>query len=84
MKKKVEELIRILAEVKRRTKVIEVFRHPDATGEVMYLVASEMNERYKKRLLRYWDRINGKLQSIRMVKYGNTAMVDAFWLTQNS
>lgn len=50
----------------------------------MYLVASEMNERYKKRLLRNWDRINEKLKPIRMVKYGNKAMVDAFCLTQNS
>jgi hypothetical protein len=64
--------------------VIEVFPHPETVGKVMYLVASEMNERYKRRLLRYWDRINGKLQSIRMVKYGNKALVDAFCLTQNS
>jgi transposase-like protein len=77
-------LERFIKEVKRRTKVIEVFPHPDATGKVMYLVASEMNERYKRRLLRYWDKIIGKLQSIRMVKYGTKAMVDAFCLTQNS
>lgn len=73
-----------IKEVKRRTKVIEVFPHPDATGKVLYLVASEMNERYKKRLLKNWDLIKDKLQSIRMVKYGNKAMVDAFCLTQNS
>jgi transposase-like protein len=77
-------LEQFIKEVKRRTKVIEVFPHPEAVGKVMYLVASEMNERYKRRLLRNWDRINRKLQSIRMVKYGNKAMVDAFCLTQNS
>lgn len=77
-------LERFIKEVKRRTKVIEVFPHPDATGKVMYLVASEMNERYKRRLFRNWDRINEKLQSIRMVKYGNKATVDALCLTQNS
>jgi transposase-like protein len=70
--------------VKRRTKIIEVFPHPDATGKAMYLVASDMNECYKKRLLRYWDRINEKLRFIRMVKYGNKAIGDAFCLTQNS
>jgi transposase-like protein len=70
--------------VKRRTKVVEVFPHPETTGKVMYLVASEMNERYNRRLLRYWGRINRKLQSIRMVKYRNKALVDAFCLTQNS
>jgi putative transposase len=77
-------LERFIKEVKRRTKVIEIFPCPDATGKVMYLVASEMNERYKRRSLRNWDRINEKLQSIRMVKYGNKAMVDALCLTQNS
>jgi transposase-like protein len=70
--------------VKRRIKAIEVFPHPETVGKVMYPVASEMNERYNRRLLRYWDRINRKLQSIRMVKYGNKALVDAFCLTQNS
>jgi hypothetical protein len=64
--------------------VIEVFPHPDATGKVMYPVAFGMNERYKRRLLRYWDRVKEKLQSIRMVKYGNNTLVDAFCLTQNS
>jgi transposase-like protein len=77
-------LERFIKEVQRRTKVIEVCPCPDATGKTMYLVVSEMSERYKRRLFRYWDRINGKLQSIRMVKYGNKAMVDAFCLTQNS
>jgi transposase-like protein len=77
-------LEQFIKEGKRRTKVIEVCPYPDATGKAMYLVASEMNERYKRRLLRYWDRINGKLQSIRMVKYRNKAMADAFCLTQNS
>ncbi len=77
-------LERFIKEVKTRTRLIEVFPHPDATGKVMYLVASEMNERYKRRLLNKWDRINEKLQSIRTVKYGNKAVVDAFCLTQNS
>ena len=75
---------RFIKEVKRRTKVIELFPHPDATAKVMYLVASEMNERYKRRLLSKWDRINQKLHSIRTVKYGNQAIVDAFCLTQDS
>ena len=77
-------LARFIKEVKRRTKVIEVFPNPDATGKVLYLVASEMNERYKRKLLNNWDMINEKLQSIRTVKYGTKAMVDAFCLTQNS
>jgi transposase-like protein len=64
--------------------VFEIFPHSDATGKVMYLVASEMNECDKKRWLRNWDRINEKLQSIRMVKYGNKAMVGDFCLTQNT
>ncbi len=77
-------LERFIKEVKRRTKVIEVFPHPDATGKILYLVASEINERYKRRLLKNWDTIYEKLQSIRTVRYGNKATVDAFCLTQNS
>lgn len=77
-------LERFIKEVKRRTKVIEVFPHAEATEKVLYLVASEMNERYKQRLLRNWDSIKEKLQSIRMARYGNRAMVDALRLTQNS
>jgi hypothetical protein len=56
----------------------------DAIGKVPYPVASDMNERHKRILLRHGDRINRKLQSIRMRKYGNKEMVDAFCLTQNS
>jgi hypothetical protein len=77
-------LERFIKKVRRRTRVIEVFPHPDATGKVMCLGASEMNERYQRRLLRNWYRINEKLQSITMVKYGNKAMVDAFCFTQNN
>lgn len=40
---------RFIKEVKIRTKVIEVCPHPDATGKVMYPVASQINERYKRR-----------------------------------
>lgn len=77
-------LERFIKEVKRRTKVIEAFPHPDATGKVLYLVASEMNERYKGRLLKHHDAIGEKLQSIRMAKYGKRVMVEALCFTQNS
>ncbi len=77
-------LERFIKEVKRRTKVIEVFPHAEASEKVLYLVASEMNEKYKRKLVRNWDSIKEKLQSIRMAKYENKATVDAFCLTQNS
>lgn len=77
-------LERFIKEVKRRTKVIKVFSHPDATRKVLYLVASAMNERYKRRLLKHHDVIGKKLQSIRMAKYGEKVMVDELCLTQNS
>lgn len=77
-------LRQFIKEVERRTKVIEVFPHPNATRKVSYLVASEMNKSYKGRLLKNFGRINEKQESIRTIKYGNKAMIDAFCLTQNS
>lgn len=42
--------------------MIEVFPYPDAAGKAMYLVICEMKERYKRKMLRNWDRIKEKLQ----------------------
>ena len=40
-------LERFIKEVKRRSKVIEVFPDAQATSKVLYLVSLEMNERYR-------------------------------------
>ncbi len=42
----INPLERFIKEVKRRTKVIEVFPDPEACSKVVYLVAQEMNEKY--------------------------------------
>lgn len=76
-------LERFIKEVKRRTKVIEVFPHPDATAKVMYLVAGEMNERYKSRVLRDWDKVIEKLRSARTARYGYMTTTTTTSITQN-
>jgi len=41
-------LERLIKEVKRRVKVIEVFSTPESAYKIIYLVLAEMNERYEK------------------------------------
>ena len=41
-------LERLMKEVKRRVKVIEVFSTPESAYKIIYLVLAEMNERYEK------------------------------------
>lgn len=62
-------LERFIKEVKRRTKVIEVFPNPGATAKVLYLVSSEMNERYQRRTLNGFSLAIDALLSIRRQKY---------------
>jgi len=45
------QLERLMKEIKRRAKVIEVFSGPEAVYKVVYLVLSHMNERYTKKRL---------------------------------
>jgi putative transposase len=45
------QLERLMKEIKRRTKVIEVFSGPESAYKVVYLVLSQMNERYGRKSL---------------------------------
>jgi len=71
-------------QAKQRTKVAHVCPHSDATGKAIYLVASEMNKRYKTGLLRNWDTINEKRHPLSMVKHGNRVMGNTPCLTHNT
>lgn len=65
-------LERFIKEVKRRSKVIEVFPGPGSCHKVLYLVAQEMDEKYRRRAVRdFWLAKEGLL-SIRKAKYGST------------
>ncbi len=77
-------LERFIKEVKRRSKVIEVFPEPEAASKILYLVSCEMNEKYKRKSLKNWHLIMDKLQSIRRSRYPGEAKVDALCLTQNT
>ena len=63
-------LERFIKEVKRRSKVVEVFPKPVSAEKVLYLVAIEMNESYKKRKVKGFDEIKEELVSIRRERYG--------------
>ncbi len=63
-------LERFIKEVKRRTKVIEVFSDPEACSKVVYLVAQEMNEKYGKRAVLEFSSVKDELLYIRRGKYG--------------
>lgn len=64
-------LERFMKEIKRRTKVIEVFPDPRASAKVLFLVSDDMNQRYASRKLKYSDFILPDLLSLREVRYGN-------------
>jgi len=68
-------LERFIKEVKRRSKVIEVFPGPDACAKVLYLVAREMNDKYQRRTLRDFSLVKEDLLSIRRGKYGQADAV---------
>ncbi len=50
-------LERFNKEIKRRSKVIEVFNDRKALEKIVFLVILEMHESYKRRKLKHWDRI---------------------------
>lgn len=62
-------LERFIKEVKRRSKVIEVFPDADATAKVIYLVSVEMNEKYRLKALKDFSLAKEELLSIRRAKY---------------
>ena len=62
-------LERFIKEVKRRSKVIEVFPAPDTCSKVVYLVAREMNDRYSRRVVPEFWLAKEALLSIRREKY---------------
>ena len=63
-------LERFMKEVRRRAKVIEIFPQEDAASKILYIVSKEMNERYSRKVLRYFEAVKEKLLEIRRMRYG--------------
>ena len=55
-------LERLMKEIKRRVKVIEVFSTPESAYKVIYLVLAEMNERYGKTRLIGFSQLKAEKQ----------------------
>ncbi len=62
---------RFIKEVKRRVKVIEVFPSEGSVEKIVYLVVEEMNERYRSRRLKNFERIIEELREERRARYGS-------------
>lgn len=62
-------LERFFKEVKRRSKVIEVFPGQVSAEKVLYLVIKEMNERYKERRIKNFEEIIENLRALRRERY---------------
>ncbi len=62
-------LERFFKEVKRRSKVIEVFPGQVSGEKVLYLVIKEMNERYKERRIKNFEEIIENLRALRGERY---------------
>ncbi|MEM4706889.1 MAG: transposase, partial [Candidatus Methanomethylicaceae archaeon] len=60
---------RFFKEVKRRSKVIEVFPGQVSAEKVLYLVIKEMNERYKERRIKNFEEIIENLRALRKERY---------------
>ena len=61
---------RFIKEVKRRTKVIEVFPNVDSAEKIVYLVSIEMNDKYRSRKLIGFQSAHDELMKIREERYG--------------
>ena len=60
---------RFIKEVKRRTKVIEVFPQVNSAEKIVYLVSIDMNEKYASRRLRGFQSVHDALIKIREERY---------------
>lgn len=66
------------------TTMVMVSSHtPMLPGKSCSLLPLRRTSGHKRRLIRNWDKISVKLQSIRMARHGSNAMVDALCLTYN-
>lgn len=75
---------RCIKEVKRRSKVIEVFPDPQAIGKLLYLVCIERNEQYAERALPNFFLVKEELLTMRRTRYEKGGEKVACVLTQNS
>ncbi|MGA1846949.1 transposase [Deferribacter abyssi] len=57
-------------EVKRRSKVIEVFNDKKALEKIVFLVILEMNDSYRTRKMKHWNYFLAVLKNKRVEKYG--------------
>jgi len=62
-------LERFIKEVKRRTKIIEVFPNDNLVEKILYLVSVNMNERYKERKVKNFELAIDELRTIRRARY---------------
>ena len=67
---------RFIKEVKRRSKVVEVFPKPVSAEKVVYLVAVEMNESYRRRKVKGFEEVREELMSMRRKRYGGNGRGD--------
>ena len=63
-------LERVIKEIRRRTKVIEVFWGEGSLEKVVYLVVRELEERYQSRALIGFKEAREELEVLRRQKYG--------------
>jgi len=66
----INPLERFIKEVKRRTKVIEVFPTELSVDKVVYLVVEEMNASYEERKVQNFERFIEELRELRRERYG--------------
>ena len=67
----VNMLERLIKEIKRRTKVIEVFWEEGSLEKVLYLVLKDMGEVYKERALVGFEEAREEIESLRRQRYNN-------------
>lgn len=65
------EIERFIKEIKRRTKVIELFPRKMSIDKVLSLVVGEMNERYAGRRLKNYEALKEELEGLRKARYGS-------------
>jgi transposase-like protein len=63
-------LERLIKEIKRRIKVIEVFWDEGSLEKVVYLVVRELEERYQGKTLIGFKEAEEELEALRRQKYG--------------
>ena len=59
-------------EIKRRTKTIEVFSYVKAIEKILYLISTELNEKWSRRVHRGFIKAKPILEKMRRERYAQT------------